>query len=371
MPEQKTKIGFDGLEVVSFESRMATEMAAIIQKFGGVPLVAPSMREVPLEENRDAFKFGEELFAGRLDAVILMTGVGTRTLVSVLETRYSKEQIVAALSKTTLIVRGPKSLKVLRDLGVPPTIIIPEPNTWREILDELDENPRGFTLPGSRVAVQEYGIPNEMFLRELEQRGVKILRVPVYRWALPEDTQPLRNAMTAIVEGRARVVLFTNARQIENLIHVATECGLKDRLLEALAASAVCSVGPRCSEVLIENGVTADLEPAQARMGPLVQEASKRAAEILKEKSEVRSQKPEAGSRNRRHFPVLLAHGSHAMPGDTIITGPCAPNLKSCGAPSKHSPPASRRASTWTPGPWSSAPSPAFPALAGWERTPA
>ena len=72
---------FEGLEVVAFESRRAPEMAALITRFGGVPRVAPALREAPLEENAAALAFGAALFAGRLDAVIFMTGVGTRRLI--------------------------------------------------------------------------------------------------------------------------------------------------------------------------------------------------------------------------------------------------------------------------------------------------
>ena len=287
---------FGGLEVVSFESRMAREMAGMIQKLGGVPHVAPSMREVPLEENQEAFAFAGELFAGRVDAIIFMTGSGTRFLVSVLETRHPRQKIVEAISKTTVIARGPKPVKALRDLGVPVTIAVPEPNTWREILDELDENPRGFTLQGSRVAVQEYGVPNQPFLWELKQRGVEALRVPVYRWTLPEDTAPLLDALDAILEGRARVVMFTNARQIDHVLQVATENGLNTALLDALARCVVCSIGPTCSEVLLARGIAADLEPEHSKMGPLVQEAARRAPELLKKKSEAAS----AGSEPRK-----------------------------------------------------------------------
>jgi uroporphyrinogen decarboxylase len=287
---------FGGLEVVSFESRMAREMAGMIQKLGGVPRVAPSMREVPLEENREAFAFAGELFAGRVDAIIFMTGSGTRFLVSVLEAHHPRQKIVEAISKTTVIARGPKPVKALRDLGVPVTIAVPEPNTWREILDELDENPRGFTLQGSRVAVQEYGVPNQPFLWELKQRGVEVLRVPVYRWTLPEDTAPLLDALDAILEGRARVVMFTNARQIDHVLQVATENGLNTALLDALARCVVCSIGPTCSEVLLARGIAADLEPEHSKMGPLVQEGARRAPELLKKKSEAAS----AGSEPRK-----------------------------------------------------------------------
>lgn len=291
MSEPASKIaGFEGLEVVSFESRMSREMARLIEKLGGVARLAPSLCEVPLDENPEAFAFADELFAGRLDAVIFMTGVGARTLVEVLESRYPREKIVQALSQTTVIARGPKPLKVLRELAVPVTMTVPEPNTWREILEELDENPRGFTLRGSRAAVQEYGVPNPLFLSELERRGVEVLRVPVYRWKLPEDTAPILEAIKAIVERRARVALFTNARQIDHVLQVAAESGLKDFLLDALADGVVCSVGPTSSEVLLSHGIAADLEPEHPKMGPLVQEAARRAAEILKKKSEIRSQ---------------------------------------------------------------------------------
>jgi uroporphyrinogen decarboxylase len=285
------KKGFDGLEVVSFESRMAREMAGIIEKLGGVPRVAPSMRELPLEDHPEAFVFAGELLAGRLDAVIFMTGVGARTLAKVLESRYPLEQLVQALARTTVIARGPKPLKVLRDLNVPVTMAIPEPNTWREIIDELDENPRGFTLKGSRVAVQEYGVTNEPFLWELKQRGVEVLRVPVYRWTLPEDTTPLFEAVEAVVESRARVVMFTNARQVDHVLQVAAEDGLRSQFLDALAGCVVCSIGPACTEVLLSRGIAADLEPQHSKMGYLVQEAARRAAGILEKKSKAGEQK--------------------------------------------------------------------------------
>ncbi len=280
------KADFGGLEVVAFESRHAQEMASLITRFGGVPRVAPALREVPVEENAPALAFGAALLGGKLDAVIFMTGVGTRRLVDVLETRHPREQIVKALEGLTVVARGPKPVKVLRELQVPITITIPEPNTWHEILTELDENARGFTLAGSRVAVQEYGAPNEPFLDALRTRGVQVMRVPVYHWALPLDLAPLREAIQALVEGRAQVVLFTNAAQVEHLVRVATEDGTKEQLLGALRKAVVASVGPTCSEAMAHFGISVDLEPAHPKMGPLVQETGQRAKEILKQKAE-------------------------------------------------------------------------------------
>ena len=155
-----TKPNFGGLEVAAFESRRAEEIAKLISRCGGLPRVGPSMREIPLEDNPAAFEFAEKLLAGKLQGVVFMTGTGTRGLFEALQSRYAIEEIVHGLSTTTVVVRGPKPAQVLREYGVPITITAPEPNTWQEVLQELDENPRSFTLKGSTVAVQEYGEPN-------------------------------------------------------------------------------------------------------------------------------------------------------------------------------------------------------------------
>ena len=104
-----------GLRVVSFESRRAKEMAELIRRYGGEPISAPSMREVPLGENHIALNLLPELETGKFDLLILMTGVGTRTLNQLLLTQYPQERIVSALQKTQLVARGPKPIAALKD----------------------------------------------------------------------------------------------------------------------------------------------------------------------------------------------------------------------------------------------------------------
>ena len=71
------------MTVAAFESRMADQMANLITRYGGIPRVAPSMQEIPLENNADALAFGHRLLSGNIDLLILLTGVGTRTLVDI------------------------------------------------------------------------------------------------------------------------------------------------------------------------------------------------------------------------------------------------------------------------------------------------
>ncbi len=260
--------GLTGLKVVSFESRLATAMADLISRQGGTPISAPAVREIPLAENPEALEFARELLAGRIDLVVLLTGVGIRALLAAVEGTYPRAEFLAALSRIPTIVRGSKPQAVLRELGVPITLAVPEPNTWREILSAIDD--AAIPLQGRRVAVQEYGRSNPELVAGLTARGASVMRVSVYRWALPEDCGPLRHAIKAIALREVDLVLFTTAVQVDHLLQVAAESGLEESLRAGLRDAVVASIGPTCSRAMREHGLVVDLEPEHPKMGPLI-----------------------------------------------------------------------------------------------------
>jgi uroporphyrinogen-III synthase len=278
--------GFAGLRVLALESRRATELAKLVGTYGGEPVVAPAMREVPLESNKEAVAFAKALFAGEFDMVIFLTGVGTRALLSVVETAYKREEYIAALQRVKVVARGPKPVAALRELGITPAITAPEPNTWRELLLALDEaaSREESRLRGARVAVQEYGVSNSELLSGLRERGASVKRVPVYQWALPEDCAPLQAAVKSLVAGEIDVVLFTTGVQVTHLFQIAAEMKLEEPMRLGLGRAIVASIGPTTSEELQRHGVRADLEPSHPKMGFLVKETAEQSAELLRRK---------------------------------------------------------------------------------------
>jgi len=270
--------GFNGLTVAAFENRMAAEMTGLIERYGGRPMVTPAMREVPLEDNREALQFGERLLADQVDMLILMTGVGLEILIGVLKTRHPLESIKEALGHITLVARGPKPTAVLKTLGLTPTLIVPEPNTWRDLLRTLDTNS---PVLGLRVALQEYGASNAELLEELRERGATLSRVPVYRWALPENLDQLREALGNILAGQVDVLLITNAAQVDHVMQVLAKDGGGEQFKQAVKRMVVASVGPTASERLRHYGWPVDVEPSHPKMGTLVKETAERASTIL------------------------------------------------------------------------------------------
>jgi uroporphyrinogen-III synthase len=280
-----TQPSFNGLRVLVLESRRARELGLIVTSYGGEPLVAPSMREVPIESNAEAVRFIDDLIAGEFDVVILLTGVGARVLLDIVQrVQGTRRRLIEALKETVVVCRGPKPLAVMREIDVPVFLTAPEPNTWRELLAALDERKSELSLDGLNVAVQEYGASNPDLLAGLESRGARVTPVPVYQWALPEDVEPLRKAARAVADGALDVVLFTTATQAVHLMKVAEELGLADRVRAGLRRMVVGSIGPTTSEELRQRGIPIDLESSHPKMGFLVREAAERSADLLRDK---------------------------------------------------------------------------------------
>lgn len=236
-----TQGGFAGLRVAAFESRMANEMKRLIERHGGQAFVAPSMEEIPLQDHHELLAFGQQLLDGRVDLLILLTGVGTHTMIELLQERYGSTEVVNALRHTTLVARGPKPRAVLRDVGLAPALEVPEPNTWKDILDTLD---RRRPVTGLRVAVQEYGVANPELLDGLERRGAQVIRVPIYRWTLPRDVTPLVQVLNAIVAGQMDVLLITNAVQVDHAMQLLATPARREAFRAALTHMVVASIGP-------------------------------------------------------------------------------------------------------------------------------
>lgn len=272
---------FNNLRVASFESRRADDTARMIERFGGVAHVSPSMRETPVEADHSVVEFAHRLITGQVDAVILLTGVGTREMIRQAAKRVDERRFLDALTDVNTIVRGPKPLAALKEVGITPTIVVPEPNTWREILAALDAK---LQIVNLTVAVQEYGVPNVSLVAGLEARGACVESFKVYRWELPENTGPLKENVQRLADGAIDVAMFTSAQQVVHLLQMARDMKLESKLRDGMARAVIASVGPTTSEMLRGNDLPVDFEPSHPKLGHLISEVAACADDLLARK---------------------------------------------------------------------------------------
>src|SRR5262249_24952620 len=262
--------------VVTFESRRGDELARLLERHEAVVLRAPALQEVPTADAAPARTLADALEAGRIAALVLLTGVGTRVLVKA----WDDAGLAAPplFARTRIVARGPKPVAALREIAIDDPIRVGMPHTWREVLATIDE----LALPrGSTIAVLEYGAQPTALLEGLRARGHRVESVPVYRWALPRDVRPLEAAAAALAGGTAQVALFTSAVQVEHLFRVAPDAGALRRGTHRIL---VASIGPTCSEALEAHGLPPDLEADPPKLGPRVALVAERARRVLLDK---------------------------------------------------------------------------------------
>jgi uroporphyrinogen-III synthase len=142
----------------------------------------------------------------------------------------------------------------------------------------------GNSLSGMNIAVQEYGTSNPELLTALAERSISITRLPVYQWALPEDIQPLREAVIALAHGHVDIVIFMNAAQVAHLFLMADRMDYTGALYEGFRSTVIGSIGPSTTEGLNAYSIIPDYEPTQSKMGFLIKELAERSTGLLEEK---------------------------------------------------------------------------------------
>ncbi|MEY4509433.1 MAG: Uroporphyrinogen decarboxylase [Pseudomonadota bacterium] len=281
MSNSSVERALSGKRVAIFETRFKDEFANLVRKQGAEPLIGPTMVEAPLTLGPELHAFADALRKGAVDALLVLTGVGNRKLVTLLAPIMDKEELRDLLAKIVVVARGPKAVKALRELGIKPQVVAEEPHTWETLLAGLTAY---MPLEGKRIALQQYGVPHERLTRALEDARAEVLQVPVYRWQLPDDIAPLEHVIDEICKGSVDVILFTSGPQAGVLVEVAGRRGVEATLRAALTRMAVGSVGPSCTEALKNLELEPDFEPEHSKMGHLVLEAARKVTEVLARK---------------------------------------------------------------------------------------
>lgn len=277
-------MSFAGLRVLSLESRRAKEIEGFIQRLGGDAFVAPSVAERPIENIGVAASIVAQLESGAFDLLVCMTGTGLAFLKDLVEVEMPVERLAEALRKITIVSRGPKPVPLLRSMNVPVHVVVPEPNTWREIVVAVESRSE------RRIAVQEYGRPNLQMNAALEALGAHVTPLVLYRWTLPDDIEPLREAARRLAFGQVDSMIFTSSIQLDHLLEIAREAELEDQVYDALRYEvAVASVGPVMTEALEAHGIAADIVPKHPKMASLVKAAAEESADVLRRKRAVRA----------------------------------------------------------------------------------
>ena len=211
-------------------------------------------------------------FLTRLEAparrvYVFLTGAGATALLQEAERQNRLPFALEALQNGTIVCRGPKPMAALQRYGLRPHVSTASPYTSNEMLDAMAR----IDLADADVTVVHYGERGEALAGALRLRGAALNELLLYEWRLPDDIGPLQDLARDVVTREVDAVIFTSQVQWKHLLHVASDLGLADAVVQALRADmVVAAVGPICSAALTEAGVRPQVVPDNPKMGPLV-----------------------------------------------------------------------------------------------------
>jgi uroporphyrinogen-III synthase len=253
--------------IAILETRTGEHLGELIERRGGIALLAPALEEVPDIDPAAVASLLESWRAEPFRMVIFQTGVGTRALFQATDASGGTDEMQRLLADTVVVVRGPKPTGELNGRRVRIDIRAPSPFTTETVLRAI----AGIDLNRAGVLVQRYGATNSLLRDALLARGAAVREIATYRWALPADLQPLTDLLDALDAERVHAVVFTSAVQIQNLYAVAAAQGRADLLAARLNGLVIASIGPVCTRSLLAYGVTPTFEASPPKLGPLVE----------------------------------------------------------------------------------------------------
>lgn len=258
--------GLRGLTVGLLQARHGRELAALVEKHGGVAVHAPCMREVPAED-RDTMRASvRRAVEGPLYMAIFLTGVGAAELFAAATDAGLYDALMSRLHSAIVVARGPKPLAVLHRHGLTVDRRTREPHTTDQVRELVGES-----LDGRTVLLQHYGVDNATLSEHLRGAGAELVEVHPYEWAMPTDIGPVHALLDRLSAGGIDIMAFTSASQVHMLFQIADLEGREDQLRECLAAgTVVAAVGPVCAAALQDHGVTATIQPERPKMVPLI-----------------------------------------------------------------------------------------------------
>jgi len=261
-------IGLQGMRVALLENRKRSDLALLVQKFGGVPYCVPAVQEQHPSCSEEVLALLEKLERESSYVVVFSSAVGVSALFAEAERLERLFDLRTALEKGTVICRGDKPIAALKRAGVNTAIPAKEPFTTAELIAALA--PR--RLENQFVVLLHYGERNVPLAESLLGRCAGLQELLVCNWHLPEDTTPLHKLVKELIAGRVGAIAFTSRLQVRHLFAIACEDGLGAELLDALEAHVlVATVGPTCATALEALGVVPQVVPEYPKMGAMIE----------------------------------------------------------------------------------------------------
>jgi uroporphyrinogen-III synthase len=253
-----------GFRVGITSARKAEELAGLLERRGAQVEQAPALAiEATCDTTLRAST--ESVVAAPPEVFVATTGRGLRRWFETAEAWGLLPGLLAALSRASIVARGPKAVGALRAHGLQETWVPPS-----ECLDDVLAYLRSSGLAGRRIVVQEHGQSLSVVANALRVRGAEVQVVSVYRCAPADDQAAIFRMVDLVAAREVDAVTFTSAPAAETWMDAAVASGRSTEVLEAFRTEVLATcVGPVTAAPFARWDVPV-VQPSRSRLTAMV-----------------------------------------------------------------------------------------------------
>jgi uroporphyrinogen-III synthase len=247
-----------GRIVALAEGRQLEELVRLLEAEGVIPLRCPMVSIHDAPDSAPVLAWINDLIAGRIHLLVLMTGEALRRLLGFAERAGLRDAFIAAVGRVPTITRGPKPVQALKEIGLAPARVAKAPTTEGVIATLREE-----TLPGKTVGLTLYGEPNPALEQFLTAAGATVCPVMPYVYAAGLEEDQVAELIDRMARNEVDVLVLTSSPQVDRLYEVAARRQRGEALRLGLSRVKVAAVGPVVAASLQQRGASVSICPEQ------------------------------------------------------------------------------------------------------------
>ncbi|WP_433946701.1 uroporphyrinogen-III synthase [Paenibacillus sp. SN-8-1] len=254
-------------KIVIAGSQKTEEMAEIIERRGGVPLVR-SLQGLtysdPVEVEEDVKRFIRQ----GADWFIFTTGIGFEAMIQTAERLTAVSEFEERLKETKIACRGYKTNALLKKSGIHP-VVCDDDGTIASMIEKLEV----FDFNDQKVWIQLHGeLSSELYQFIKSKGGIDVQAILPYHYQAPEQ-ETLASILNELIQREVDAVCFTTRVQVGYLFDYAREQGREEELKSVFEQDVLAAaVGKVTAEALRDRGISRIIVPEKERMGALIVE---------------------------------------------------------------------------------------------------
>lgn len=254
-------------KIVIAGSQKTEEMAEIIERRGGIPLVRSLQgltESNPLEVEEDVKRYIQQ----GADWFIFTTGIGFEAMIQAAERLNAVSEFEERLKETKIACRGYKTNNFLKKSGIHP-VVCDDDGTIASMIEKLEV----FDFTNQKVWIQLHGELSSQLYQFIQSKGsMDVQAVLPYRYHAPEQ-ETLATIMNELIQREVDAVCFTTRVQVGYLFDYAKEHGREEELKSVFEEDVLAAaVGKVTAEALRDRGIGRIIVPEKERMGALIVE---------------------------------------------------------------------------------------------------